>query len=94
MSVEWVNPEPIPTPSSGYNALNYTEQGGDVTHIGGTLIIEEGAEVEGLPLSFNKVEHQNQSTATTIAALKDDFNDLLMRLVAAGIMDEGEVTVC
>lgn len=34
---------------SEYNAKNYTEQGGDVTHIGGTLIIEEGAMVEGLP---------------------------------------------
>lgn len=30
-----------------YNAKNYTEQNGDVTHIGGKLIIEEGAEVEG-----------------------------------------------
>lgn len=31
-----------------YNTKNYTEQGGDVTHIGGKLIIEEGASVEGL----------------------------------------------
>ena len=31
----------------GYNAKNYTEQGGDVTHIGGKLVIEEGGEVEG-----------------------------------------------
>ena len=31
-----------------YNAKNYTEQGGEVTHIGGKLIIEEGAVVEGL----------------------------------------------
>ena len=30
-----------------YNTKNYTEQGGDVTHIGGKLIIEEGGEVEG-----------------------------------------------
>lgn len=34
---------------SGYSAKNYTEQSGDVTHIGGKLIIEEGASVEGLP---------------------------------------------
>ena len=33
---------------SEYNAKNYTEQGGEVTHIGGKLIIEDGAEVEGL----------------------------------------------
>lgn len=31
----------------GYNAKNYTEQGGDVTHIAGKLVIEEGGEVEG-----------------------------------------------
>lgn len=31
-----------------YSTKNYTEQGGDVTHIGGKLIIEEGAQVEGL----------------------------------------------
>ena len=31
-----------------YNTKNYTEQGGDVTHIGGKLIIEQGAEVEGM----------------------------------------------
>lgn len=31
-----------------YNTKNYTEQNGDVTHIGGTLIFEQGAElVEG-----------------------------------------------
>lgn len=34
---------------SEYNAKNYTEQGGDVTHIGGKLIIEDGASVEGMP---------------------------------------------
>ena len=32
---------------SEYNAKNYTEQGGNVTHIGGKLIIEDGAEIEG-----------------------------------------------
>ena len=30
-----------------YNVKNYTEQGGDVTHIGGKLVFEEGASVEG-----------------------------------------------
>lgn len=29
-------------------ALNYTENGGDVTHIGGTLAIEAGASVTGI----------------------------------------------
>lgn len=31
-----------------YNAKNYFEQGGDVLHIGGSLIVEDGATVEGL----------------------------------------------
>ena len=37
----------------GYNAKNYTEQGGEVTHIGGKLIIEEGGSIEGLPQAAN-----------------------------------------
>lgn len=32
-----------------YNAKNYTEQGGEVTHIGGKLVFDEGATVEGFP---------------------------------------------
>ena len=32
-----------------YNAKNFTEQGGDITHIGGTLVVDEGGSVEGLP---------------------------------------------
>lgn len=71
---------------SEYNANNYTEQGGDVTHIGGTLIIEEGASVEGLPSAV----YQEDSTATTVAALKDDFNGLLAKLKDAGLMDADE----
>lgn len=85
MSIAWINPEP--TTPSGYNALNYTEQGGDVTHIGGTLIIEEGAEVEGLPLPFDRAEYQGESSATTVAALKEDFNALLQKLQQAGLME-------
>ena len=32
-----------------YNTKNYTEQGGETTHIGGSLVIDEGGSVEGLP---------------------------------------------
>lgn len=38
---------------SEYNAKNYTEQGGEVTHIGGKLIIDEGGEVEGFDSGGN-----------------------------------------
>lgn len=69
-----------------YNVKNYTEQGGEVTHIGGKLVFDEGAEVEGLPNSFTPCDNQAESVATTIAALKDDFNSLLSKLKAAGLM--------
>ena len=74
---------------SEYNVKNYTEQGGDVTHIGGKLVIEEGALVEGLPFpsgSITPAANQPASEATTIAALKDDFNALLTKLKTAGLM--------
>ena len=73
---------------SEYNAKNYTEQGGEVTHIGGTLIIEEGAQVSGLPgSSGGAAENQAASTATAVAGLKNDFNALLAKLKNAGIME-------
>ena len=74
---------------SEYNAKNYTEQGGDVTHFGGKVIFEEGCEVEGN--SFTPAANQADSTATTVAALKDEFNALLTKLKAAGLMEaDGE----
>ena len=72
----------------GYNALNYTKQGGAETVIGGTLTVEgtldvrEGATLNGLPAA----EHQADSAATTIAELRTDFNALLAKLTAAGLM--------
>ena len=69
-----------------YNAKNYTEQGGDVTLIGGKLVIEEGGSVEGLP----SAENQAASTATTVANLVTDFNALLTKLKAAGLMAADE----
>lgn len=73
-----------------YTCPNYTEQGGETTVIGGTLLVrsgatvtlEEGAEITGLP----QAENQAESNATTVAALKDDFNALLEKLKAAGIV--------
>lgn len=74
---------------SASNVKNYTEMGGAVTHIGGTLIFDEGAEVIGLPSSSaTPAENQSSSKATTVAALKEDFNSLLSKLKAAGLMDE------
>ena len=77
---------------SEYNAKNYTEQGGDVTHIGGKLIFEGGSSVEGLPSSFTPAENQAASEATTVVALKEDFNSLLAKLKAAGLMTADDDT--
>ena len=70
-----------------YNTKNYTEQGGEKTVIGGTLEILEGASVTGLPSSFTPAANQADSTATTIALLKDDLNALLSKLKTAGLME-------
>ena len=65
-----------------YNTKNYTEQGGDKTVIGGTLEIKQEALVTGLPVA----ENQADSTATDTAGLVTDFNALLAKLKAAGLM--------
>ena len=63
---------------------NYTEQGGARTVIGGTLEIVAGGQVVGL---FTPAAFQADSTATTIAGLVTDFNSLLAKLKAAGLME-------
>ena len=71
-----------------YNTKNYTEQGGETTHFGGKVIFEEGCEVSGVP--FTPAENQADSTATTVANLKEDFNALLAKLKDVGIMAPDE----
>lgn len=66
-----------------YNTKNYMEQGGEKLVIGGTLEILDGASVTGLPTAENQVE----STATDVAGLVTDFNALLVKLKAAGLME-------
>ncbi|QHQ62660.1 Head fiber protein [Anaerocolumna sedimenticola] len=66
-----------------YNTKNYMEQGGEKLVIGGTLEILEGASVTGLPIA----ENQADSTATDVAGVVTDFNSLLVKLKAAGLME-------
>lgn len=63
-----------------FNTKNY--QDGDNLVIGGTLELKEGATLSGFPRASN----QSDSTATTIADLKSDFNSLLSKLKTAGLM--------
>lgn len=68
------------------HVVNYTEQGGEKTVIGGEIhITSEGK------LSFGGVEVkpstlQADSTAADVAGLVADFNALLSKLKAAGLM--------
>ena len=68
------------------NIKNYTEQGGGRWVVNGTL--EIGSEGQlilgGQPIA--PTAHQADSTATTIVDLKTDFNALLAKLKAAGLM--------
>lgn len=73
---------------SGYNAKNYTEQGGEVTHIGGKLIFDDDVSVSG-----GLLPNQAASTATSVANIKDDFNALLIKLKDAGVMAGDALTV-
>ncbi|KEF36958.1 Head fiber protein [Schinkia azotoformans MEV2011] len=66
-----------------YNTKNYTEQGGEKTVIGGVLEIKEGASVTGLPVA----ENQADSIAADVTGLVTDFNSLLAKLKAAGLME-------
>lgn len=78
-----------------YNTKNYTEQGGEKTVIGGTLEIKEGATVTGLPsptlpdpVEIPILDFQSDSEATDVEGLVEDFNALLSKLKAAGLMAE------
>lgn len=66
---------------------NYRTDGGDVWVIGGKLVIEDGATVEGLPsAAFPQLDPVSNSTAEDVEALKADFNSLLDKLRNAGLM--------
>ena len=65
-----------------YNAKNYTEQGGEVTHIGGKLVFEEGGSIAGFPGAAN----QEPVTGNQVKDVKDAFNALLIGPKNAGIM--------
>ena len=64
-----------------YNTKNYSENG-DRLIIGGTLEILDGAIINGMP----KAANQTASVATEVADLVTDFNSLLEKLKAAGLM--------
>ena len=77
--------------SGFYNAKNYTEQGGEVTHIGGVLEFGEEASVAGFPGAVN----MGMVSGNTVKDVRDGLNALIVALKNAGIMvpDEWALTV-
>ena len=71
------------------NVKSNTEQGGGKWVVGGVLEITTDGELtmDGKPLT--RAANQADSMAATIADLKTDFNALLAKLQAAGLMDQG-----
>lgn len=72
------------------NVKNYAEPGGGKWVVGGTLEVTAEGQLllDGIPLV--RAANQADSTATTIADLKGDFNALLAKLQAAGLMESGD----
>ena len=72
------------------NVKNYAEPGGGKWVVGGTLEVTAEGQLllDGIPLV--RAATQADSTAATIADLKADFNALLAKLQAAGLMESGD----
>jgi len=71
---------------SEYNAKNYTEQGGDVTHIGGQLVFDNGGSLKGGLMP-------NQAACTGTSNGEKAVNALLLKLKNSGLMAADTFTV-
>lgn len=67
-------------------AKNYLADGGDKTVIGGELVITSGGKMTFAGAELKQSTLQANSVATDAAGLVTDFNALLAKLKAAGIM--------
>ncbi|MBP2028699.1 hypothetical protein J2Z35_002529 [Acetoanaerobium pronyense] len=70
-----------------YNTKNYREQGAEKTVISGELVITDGGKFFFNEKELKPAEFQASSTASTVAGLVADLNDLITKLKAAGLMD-------
>ena len=81
-----------PVPDLTRNTHNYFAQGGNELVIGGKLTFLPGATIEGCDdlftpsVPFDQIAYVPDSEATTIAALKDDYNALMAALRSCGLM--------
>ena len=76
---------------SEYNAKNYTEQGGEVTHIGGTLQFDEGG-----PMAGGLLPNQEEATGTGATGgtnAVNAINALLLKMKNSGLMKPDDFTM-
>lgn len=71
-----------------YNAKNYNEQGGDVTHIGGTLVFDEGGKMAG-----GLLPNQAAASGSTGTVAVNAINALLLKMKNAGLMKPDDFTM-
>ena len=76
---------------SDYNAKNYTEQGGDVTHIGGKLQFDEGGKMAGGLLPNQEAATGTGATGGTNAV--NAINALLLKMKNSGLMKPDDFTM-
>lgn len=69
-----------------YNTKNHREQGGERTVIEGELVIAESGKLIFNEKELKPASSQDESTASTVAGVVADFNALLSKLKAAGLM--------
>jgi len=79
---------------TGENTKNYREQGGERWVVGGVIdivgngeLLKDGVPVDLTPSGMSPAAAQANSAATDAAGLVADFNALLAKLRAAGLMD-------
>jgi hypothetical protein len=75
------------------SSRNYHAHGGNEWVVGGKLTFLPGATVEGAEELFDaptgaqaQIPNLPASTATTVAALREEFNSLIASLKASGLM--------
>ena len=83
-------------PDNNYTTKNFFTDGGDTLVLGGNVVFTEDAVVDdqrtslpsggGDSSAIKPVQEVADSTATTVVALKDDFNTLLARLRESGLL--------
>lgn len=76
---------------SEYNAKNYTEQGGEVTHIGGKLVIDDGADISALIAAIQDAGKASVMTDKSKAYGKEisDLVDEDVKILSGGVVTGG-----